>query len=173
MKLLFNSQQIEDKVDELATVLNLKHSYLDPNHLNQPVVFIGLLKGSFMFFSDLVKKLNFNLAIDFMQVSSYISEGNQGKVKIKKNIETDINGKMVYVVDDILDSGNTMIAVLELLSTCDPLQLNVVTLLKRKSSPTLKATHYNGFLINDEWLYGYGFNNDEGYCRNYPYLLSN
>ena len=108
-----------------------------------------------------------------MRVKSYVNR-KQGDIQITKDLETAIKGKHVYIVDDILDSGNTMAKVIEYLQIKWPKSINVVTLLKRKNTP-FKLKNYNvegcesfGFEIDDEWVVGHGMDNDKGYCRNYP-----
>ena len=102
----------------------------------------------------------------------------QGDIQITKDLETAIKGKHVYIIDDILDSGNTMAKVIEYLQIKWPKTINVITLLKRKNTP-FNLKNYNvvgteefGFEINDEWVIGYGMDNDKGYCRNYKNIYS-
>ena len=108
-----------------------------------------------------------------MRVKSYISKRKQGDVEITKDLETSIKGKHVYIVDDIYDTGNTISAVIDYLKVKDPSMISVVTLLKRKTSPPLLIpnsfvdNHYNVFEIDEEWVIGYGLDNDNGHCRNY------
>jgi hypoxanthine phosphoribosyltransferase len=132
-----------------------------------PVVMLCLLNGGFMFFSDLVKEIDIDIECDFMRVKSYIKR-NQGDIKITKDLETPIKGKHVYIVDDILDSGNTVQAVQQFLKIKEPLTLSLVTLLTRKNSPKVTIRHLNAFTINDDWVIGFGLDNEKGYGRNYP-----
>jgi hypoxanthine phosphoribosyltransferase len=111
--ILFTSKQIQDKVTEIAQSIDFKHT-VDDN-----VVMICVLNGGFMFFSDLVKNMSTDIEVDFIRAKSYNGQ-DQGVVHILKDIETDIEGKDVYVVDDFYDTGNTLDRILEHLSTSNP-----------------------------------------------------
>ena len=146
-----------------------------------PVVVVGLLNGAFMFYSDLVKSIDLDIECDFMRVKSYAGKHKQGDIQITKDLETAIKRKHVYLVDDIYDSGNTMKAVTEYLEVKKPASVNIVTLIKRKESKwdpldpksetTVESFQY-AFEIDDEWIVGYGMDNDKGHCRNYPSIYS-
>ena len=139
---------------------------------------VGLLNGAFMFYSELVKNMSVDVECDFMRVKSYVAKNKQGDVQITKDLETPIKGKHVYIVDDILDSGNTMAKVIEYLHIKWPKTINVVTLLKRKNTPfrlknyNVEGTEAFGFEIDNEWVVGYGMDNDKGYCRNYQSIFA-
>tara|TARA_Y100001972_G_C7399336_1_gene207802 strand:- start:124 stop:522 length:399 start_codon:yes stop_codon:yes gene_type:complete len=126
-----------------------------------------------MFYSDFIKNITFDVECEFMRVKSYISKRKQGDVQITKDLETSIKGKHVYIVDDIFDTGNTINAVIDYLKVKDPSMISVVTLLKRRSSPPLLVPnsfvdkHYNVIELDEEWVIGYGLDDDKGHCRNY------
>ena len=166
MKQLFTQQEIDIQSKIVAKQINDKH-----RDDKTPVIFVGLLNGCFMFYSDFLKNITFDIECDFMRVKSYISKKKQGDVQITKDLETSIKGK--YIVDDIYDTGNTVNAVIDYLMVKDPSMISIVTLLKRKSSPKLLVpnsfvdNHYNVFEIDEEWVIGYGLDNDNGHCRNY------
>ena len=107
MKQLFTQQEIDIQSKIVAKQINDKH-----RDDKTPVVFVGLLNGCFMFYSDFIKNLTFDLECDFMRVKSYVSKRKQGDVEITKDLETSIKGKHVYIVDDIFDTGNTINAVI-------------------------------------------------------------
>jgi hypoxanthine phosphoribosyltransferase len=132
-----------------------------------PVVMVCLLNGGFLFFSELVKSMDIAIECEFMRVKSYIKR-KQGDIKITKDLETPIIGKHVYIVDDIYDTGNTAKAVQNFLHIKNPRSLSLVTLLKRKRSPKSTIKHLNAFIIEDEWVVGFGLDDGEGYCRNLP-----
>ena len=132
-----------------------------------PIVMLCLLNGGFMFFSDLVKEIDIDVECDFMRVKSYVKK-NQGDIKITKDLETPIKGKHVYIVDDILDTGNTINAVQQFLEIKEPQSLSLVTLLTRKNSPKATIKHLNAFTIDDSWVMGFGLDNENGYGRNFP-----
>jgi hypoxanthine phosphoribosyltransferase len=173
MTKLFDAEDIRLKTQILAKKISDEH-----RGDGSPVVVIGLLNGAFMFYSELVKNINIDVEVDFMRIKSYISKNKQGDVQITKDLETPIKGKHIYIVDDILDSGNTMTKVIEYLEIKWPKSINVVTLLRRKNTP-FKLSNYiqegvemYGFEINNEWVVGHGMDNDKGFCRNYQSIFA-
>ena len=132
-----------------------------------PIVMVGLLNGCFAFYSDLVRAMPLDVECDFMRVKSYVNR-KQGDIQITKDLETRIKGKHVYLVDDILDSGNTMNAVLDYLQVKKPSSISIVTLITRETSPIPEQKSYHAFTIKDEWIVGYGMDNDKGHMRNLP-----
>ena len=137
-----------------------------------PIVMVGLLNGAFMFYADLVRNLKIDVECDFMRVKSYISKNKQGDIQITKDLETPVKGKHVYLVDDIYDTGNTMQAVIDYLEVKHPASISIVSLVTRATSPIPKQKSYHAFTIDDEWLVGFGMDNDKGYARNYPSILA-
>ena len=107
---LINSKDIDIKTKIIAKQIAAEHK-----GDKTPVVMIGLLKGAFMFYSDLVRNMDIDVEVDFMRVKSYVAKNKQGDIQILKDLETPIKGKHVYIVDDILDSGNTMAALIDYL----------------------------------------------------------
>jgi hypoxanthine phosphoribosyltransferase len=171
---LFNAEDIRFRTQLLAKQISDNH-----RGDGSPIIMIGLLNGAFMFYSELVKNISIDVECDFMRVKSYIAKNKQGDIQITKDLETPIKGKHVYIVDDILDSGNTMAKVIEYLEIKWPKTINVVTLLKRKNTPfrrknydMIEGTEMFGFEINNEWVAGMGMDNDKGYMRNYPSVWS-
>jgi hypoxanthine phosphoribosyltransferase len=132
-----------------------------------PIVMVGLLNGAFAFYSDLVRATPVDMECDFMRVKSYTNR-KQGDIVISKDLETPIKGKHVYIVDDILDSGNTMNAVIDYLEVKKPSSISIVTLITRETSPIPKQKSYHAFTIKDEWIVGMGMDNDKGHMRNIP-----
>ena len=162
--ILFTSEQIQDKVIEIAHYIDFKHT-VDDN-----VVMICVLNGGFMFFSDLVKNMSTDIEVDFIRAKSYNGQ-DQGVVHILKDIETDIEGKDVYIVDDFYDTGKTLYRILEHLSTLNPKSLQMVTLLTRDISPIPDYPHITGFMIRDQWVVGYGMDNNSKE-RNLDYIYA-
>jgi hypoxanthine phosphoribosyltransferase len=162
--ILFTSKQIQDKVTEMAHAIDLKHT-VDDN-----VVMICVLNGGVMFFSDLVKNMSTDIEVDFIRAKSYNGQ-DQGVVHILKDIETNIEGKDVYVVDDFYDTGNTLDRILEHLSTQNPKSIQMVTLLTRDISPIPDYPHITGFMIRDQWVVGYGMDNNSKE-RNLDYIYA-
>ena len=132
-----------------------------------PIIMVGLLNGAFAFYSDLVRATPVDMECDFMRVKSYTNR-KQGDIVISKDLETPIKGKHVYIVDDILDSGNTMNAVIDYLEVKKPASISIVTLITRETSPIPKQKSYHAFTIKDEWIVGMGMDNDKGHMRNIP-----
>ena len=170
---LFKAEDIRLQTQILAKQISDEH-----RGDGTPIIMVGLLNGAFMFYSELVKNMSVDVECDFMRVKSYIAKNKQGDIQITKDLETPIKGKHVYIIDDILDSGNTMAKVIEYLEIKWPKSLNVVTLLKRKNTP-FKIENYlqegiqiHGFEIDDEWVVGHGMDNDKGYCRNYQSIFA-
>jgi hypoxanthine phosphoribosyltransferase len=135
---------------------------------DEPIVFVCVLNGSFLFFADLVREINFKMEIDFIRVKSYLNR-EQGDLVVTKDLETKIKGKHVFVVDDIADSGNTLDAIIPFLQVKQPKSIQTVTFLKRYNSK-FTPDYYGDEIKHDEWFYGYGMDLD-GFLRNLPDLL--
>ena len=164
MKQIISPEQLQIKIKILAKQLSDDHK-----DDKTPVVAVCILNGGFMFFTDFVRAMPIDLECGFMRVKSYVSKRKQGDIQITKDLEAPIKGKHVYIIDDIFDTGNTMKAVVEYLRVKKPKSLNIVTLLRRESSPVfhLDCAYYNVIDIKDEWVVGYGMDDDKGLCRNY------
>lgn len=158
--ILFTEQEIKNKVGEVAFKLK-------KNHHNLPPVFICVLNGAFMFFTDLVKHMG-DCEIDFINAKSYQGT-KQGEITIIDSIKVDIEGKDVYLVDDIYDSGNTMNKLISHLKAYNPKSITPVTLFKKHYSnhPDLI---YGFELTNEHWLIGYGLDAENGLKRNQKYI---
>ena len=161
MRNLFEPHEIDLKIKIIAKKISAEHQ-----GDKTPVVMVGLLNGAFMFYSDLVRNMSIDLECDFIRVKSYTAQFKQGDIKILKDLETPIKGKHVYLVDDIYDTGSTMKALIEYLEVKKPASISIVTLLKRETSPAPQQTCYHAFSIKDEWVVGYGMDDENGYSRN-------
>ena len=158
---LFTEREIKNKVGEIAYNIKKKQH-------KQPPVFICVLNGAFMFFTDLVKQVG-ECHIDFISAKSY-DETKQGEIRILKSITIDIEGKDVYLVDDIYDSGNTMNRLIKHLQYLNPNSITPVTLFKKHYSNTDGLVY--GFELKDEhWLVGYGLDATDGTKRNLSHIL--
>ena len=171
MEILFNKEEIDFKTKIIAKNITDEH-----RGDGTPIVFVCLLTGGFMFFSDLTQEIRHDIEVDFMRVKSYIGKKKQGDIQVTKDLETSIKNKHVYIVDDIYDSGRTMQAVMKYLRVKDPKSLNIVTLLKREQN-AVDASEFadnfiHGFEIKGEWVVGYGMDNEKGYCRNYAGIFA-
>jgi hypoxanthine phosphoribosyltransferase len=160
-QVLFTELELSNKVGEIAHQLKkIKHE--------QPPVFICVLNGAFMFFTDLVKQVG-DCEIDFISAKSY--EGTtQGEIRILKTITVDIEEKDVYLVDDIYDSGNTMKRLIKHLQYQNPKSITPITLFKQCYSDNPDLVY--GFELDGEsWLIGYGLDNENGLQRNLKHIL--
>ena len=160
MKELISAKEIQFQTKIIGKQIADKHK-----DDKTPVVMVGLLNGCFAFYSDLVRATPIDMECDFMRVKSYVNR-KQGDIVISKDLETPIKGKHVYIVDDIYDTGNTMKAVIEYLEVKKPASISIVTLIVRKNSPTPKQEAYHAFDIDEEWIVGYGLDNEKGNMRN-------
>ena len=162
---LIKDSDINERVTQLGQIISA--SYIDTNKL----IVVGLLRGSFMFIADLVRKLDVPVEVDFITVSSYGSGmTSSGNVKILKDLDGDISGHDVLLVEDIVDTGKTLEAVIEMLETRMPNSIKVCALLNKQSRriSNIKAD-WIGFEIPDEFVVGYGIDYDQR-NRNLPFI---
>lgn len=150
-KELLPADEIKKRVSELARQIEKDYEGKNP-------IMIGILKGAFVFLSDLVRELNIPVEIDFMSVSSYgSSTRTSGIVKIEKDLDRDIKDRHVIIVEDILDTGLTLHYLLETLKARQPASLAICTLLLKEDRQQVEITpRYVGFTIPDEFVVGYG-----------------
>lgn len=160
---LFTEEEIQTRVKSLALEVSYKN-----NLEKKPRVMIGVLNGAFMFFTDLVRNMEIDCEVDFIQAKSYLGQV-QDRVDILKDINVDITGKDVYIVDDIFDSGNTMKRLIAHLQSKRPNSITPVTLFKRSYS-YMEDLMYGFELHNEAWLIGYGLDASNGFKRNQPYI---
>ena len=133
-----------------------------------PIVLVCILNGAFMFFSDLVKQITVPIEVDFIRCRSYYGK-KQGDLVVSKDLETKIRGKHVYLVDDILDSGNTMKAVSNFLKVKEPKTITPVVAIYKESVDFEKVLHIlyqDSDSIFDPWYIGYGMDDEKGHNRN-------
>ena len=162
--IMLNEEQISARIKELAAQLDKLYNGRFP-------VVVCVLKGSVLFFSDLIRNMNTPLSIDFMSVSSYGSgTKSTGELKVKMDLSTDIKGRDVLIVEDIIDSGNTLYKLKALLNERMPASVNIVTMLDKPARREVPIEpDYTGFVIEDEFVIGYGLDYAEEY-RNLPYV---
>jgi len=160
MEKIIKKEEIQQRVKELADAISIDH--IQSNNILPPVM-VCVLNGSFYFFSDLTRMMSIDCEIDFIRLKSYEDQDNSGGVRLVKSLETDLKGKRVYIVDDILDTGATIISALSLVNGRMPKSIKVVTLLQRNSNTMIPD--FCGFEIGDEWTVGYGLD-DNGLKRN-------
>lgn len=160
---LFTTEQIQNRVVELA-------KRISEDYKGKEIVLIGLLKGSFMFFADLVRNITVPVVIDFMMVSSYIKTDSSGEVKIHCDIREDIENRHVLLVDDIIDTGISLNYVRERLLQRNPASLKICVLLDKEDRRIVDVPiHYLGFKIPNEFVVGYGLDYENNY-RNLPHI---
>jgi len=164
MEIIIPEYKIERRVRAMAHTLSEEHRNSNSAY---PPVMIGVLNGAFMFFTDLVKDMGIDIEVDFIRPKSYIGKDNSGGVKFTKDIELSLKGKRVYIIEDIVDTGQTMMEVLNRVDSEMPAEVKVVTLVNRKDNE-FPIDHFC-FEIDDEWVVGYGFD-DNGLKRNYRNL---
>lgn len=161
---LFSEKEIENIVNTLA-------NQIEKDYNDKDFVMVGLLKGSVLFMSDLMKKINLDFSIDFMVVSSYGS-GTQstGRVNVQKDISQSVEGKEILIVEDIIDSGNTLNFITKYLTAKGVKAVKLCTLFDKPSRRTADiAVDYVGSEIPDVFIVGYGLDYNEKY-RNLPYV---
>jgi hypoxanthine phosphoribosyltransferase len=161
-ELLFNRDQIAAAVKKLAQQISRDYG-------NEEVVVISILKGAFMFTADLVRELTCPIAVDFMRATSYGSgTKTSGNVTLTKDLEIDIADKNVIIVEDIIDSGLTLVSIRDLLLSRKPKSLKICALVdKRARREVTIEGDYVGFTIEDGFIIGYGIDYAELY-RNVP-----
>jgi|TARA_B100001964_G_C14218048_1_gene593829 hypoxanthine phosphoribosyltransferase len=162
-RVLFGTGQIAIRVGELGREISTDYDGKDP-------VLVGVLRGVFCFMADLIRQTSVPMSVDFMSVSYY--EHDETTVKITKELDIDLEGRHVLMVEDIVDTGMTLNYLLEYLRSKNPASLEVCTLLDKKArrltDPELK---YVGFEAPDEFVVGYGLDYIEEY-RNLPFIGS-
>lgn len=163
-KVLFSAEEIKTRVAELGKILT-------EDYKNKNPLLISPLKGSIMFFSDIVREIKIPCEIDFMTVSSYNSNTvSSGEIKILKDLTENINGRHVLIIEDIIDTGLTLYNLKKMLSSRNPESLKICTLLDKPSRRIADIKgDYCGFVIPDKFVVGYGMDLNEKY-RNLPFI---
>ena len=163
-EILFSEEQLKARVKEIA-------QQIEADYQGKEILLICILRGSFVFIADLCREINLPCTVDFMAVSSYgKGSSSSGRVQIVKDLAEDITDRHVIVVEDILDSGNTLSYLLNILEQRNPASVRLVALLDkpdRRVKPV--ELHYSGFTIPDAFVVGYGLDYAEKY-RNLPYI---
>ncbi|MCC8182127.1 MAG: hypoxanthine phosphoribosyltransferase [Clostridiales bacterium] len=164
-EVLYSEKQLQRRVAELGA--QISRDYED----KEDVVLVGILRGCYVFMADLSRYITIPCRMDFMSVSSYgKGTSSSGQIEIKKDLSDTINGSHVILVEDILDSGNTMDYLKKVLSVRNAASIRICTLLdkpERRTKPV--AADYYGFLVPDAFVVGYGLDYAEKY-RNLPYI---
>jgi len=162
---MISTQEIDEKLDLLAEQINAHYAN------SERLLMVGLLKGSVVFMADLCRRIKGHVEIDFMSVSSYGNAMTSTReVKILKDVQSDIQGRDVLIVEDLIDSGNTLNKIREMLLLREPKSLALCTLLDKPERREIEVpVDFIGFTIPDEFIVGYGIDYAEQY-RNLPYI---
>lgn len=164
-RVFFSEEQIQSKVKELAAQLSRDYEGKNP-------LFIGVLKGVVMFFSDIVRNFEHDCEIDFMCLSSYSGTQSRGVMQVIMDLSRDITGRHVVILEDIYDTGNTLNFVYNYLSNRGAASVEICTLLDKpeRRNPNVKLVpKYVGYVIPDAFVVGYGLDYNENF-RNLPYI---
>jgi len=161
-RVLISKEELDKQVEELG-------SRISKDYEGKELVIIGVLKGGFIFLADLARKITIPVDIDFISVSSYgDSTKSSGVVKIIKDVDINISGKHVLIVEDIIDTGLTLNHLVELLKTRGPLSVEVCAVLDKPTRRKVEVNaKYKGIEIPDEFVIGYGLDY-QGKYRNLP-----
>ena len=157
------TEQIHEKVIELA-------DRISKDYAGKEILAIGILKGSFMFFADLIRALKTTVTLDFIIAASYLKTTSTGEVKIHYDIREDVKGKHVLLIDDIIDTGISLNYIRERILSKSPASLKVCAFLDKKERREVDVPmDYIGFEIQNQFFVGYGLDYDNNY-RNLPYI---
>jgi hypoxanthine phosphoribosyltransferase len=163
-EVLITPEQLSKRIAELA-------AQIDADYAERELLLVGVLKGAVMVMADLARAMHLPVQMDWMAISSYGSgTKSSGVVRILKDLDTDISGKHVLVVEDIVDSGLTLSWLLGNLRSRGPASVQVCVLLRKPGSARMEVdVAYTGFDIGDEFVIGYGLDYAERY-RNLPFV---
>ncbi len=165
-KILLDEEAIARKVRELADAISRDYA-------GKELFMVSILKGAAVFTADLMRLVTVPVAVDFICASSYgVKTESSRNIEIKKDLDSDIRGKHVLLVDTIIDTGETIDALLKMFSARKPASLKIAALLDKKSRRTVEIPlAYRGFEIPDAFVVGYGLDCAEQY-RNLPYIAA-
>ncbi len=163
-EILISEKEIQTRIAELGKQLEEDYAGKEP-------IFVGVLRGVVVFFSDMIRASNLPCKIDLLSVSSYGSGTvSSGHVTMSKDVSLNIKGKDVIILEDIIDSGNTLSYVKDHLLSMEPASLKICAFLDKPSRRQVPITaEYVGFTIPDKFVVGYGLDYDDRY-RNLPFI---
>jgi len=164
LEVLFSEAQLQERIAALAEAISRDYA-------GRELVIVSVLRGSVIFTADLVRCITLPLSMDFLAVSSYGSgTSSSGQVRILKDLSDNVEGKHIIIVEDILDTGNTLAYLSNMLAAREPASIKICTLLDKPSRRTADiAADYVGFEVPDAFVVGYGLDYDERY-RNLPFI---
>ena len=165
LRTLISAEAIEERLDAMAADINGCYQN------SQGLLVVGLLRGSFVFAADLVRRLDVPLEVDFMVASSYgRAKESSRQVRILKDLDEEVAGRDLLIVEDIVDTGHTLSQVMRILQTRDPASIKLCTLLSKPSRREVEVTiDWCGFEIPDAFVVGYGIDYAQR-NRNLPYI---
>lgn len=163
-KILFTGEQLTERAKQLGAEIS-------GDYAGEELVLVGTLKGSIMWMAELMKFIDLDTQIDFVSASSYgKSTTSSGIVKMEKDISLDITGKHVLIIEDIIDTGNTLAKLREYFRDKAARSVKICTMLDKPSRRTVDVSgDYIGFTVEDLFVIGYGLDFDQKY-RNLPYI---
>ena len=161
-RILIDESAIRDRVRELGVEISAQYP--------EGVVLVGILRGAFYFLADLSRAITSPVEIDFMAVSSYVGTESSGKVTLSKDLDSEIAGRDVLIIEDIVDTGRTLSALLAFLKDRNPRNLGICALIDKPSRRIVRVpVQYSAFTIADQFVVGYGLDYDQAY-RNLPHI---
>ena len=164
-QILLSEEQIKNRIQELGKILTEEYADKDP-------IIVGVLKGVVIFYADMIREIKVPCQMDFMCVSSYQGTNSTGRTMISKDLNNDIHGRHVLILEDIFDTGNSLEFICNHLNNKQPASLKICTLLDKpeRRKPGVKVQcDWIGFTIPNEFVVGYGLDYNEKY-RNLPYV---
>lgn len=162
-KLFLTTEQINEKVTELA-------ERISTDYAGREILAVGILKGSFMFFADLIRSIRVPVTLDFIIAASYLKNTSTGEVKIHYDTKEEISGRHVLLIDDIVDTGISLNYIREKILSKGPASLKICILLDKKERRLVDVpVDYVGFEVPNQFIVGYGLDYDSKY-RNLPYI---
>ena len=163
-RVLLSEEQLRQRVRELGEEISKEYA-------GKEILMIGVLRGAVMFMADLARAITVPVMIDFMAVSSYgTSTSSSGIVRILKDLDEEVAGKHVLIVEDIIDSGLTLSYLVDNIKSRQPVSVRICTLLNKPERRKVDLeVNYNGFVVPDEFVVGYGLDYAEKY-RNVPFI---
>jgi len=162
-RVLLTAEELTRRITEMGEQITADYD-------GKEILMIGVLRGAVIFMADLARAIKVPVAIDFMAVSSYVGTNSSGVVRILKDLDENIAGKHVLVVEDIIDSGLTLNYLMDNLKSRQPASIQLCTLLNKPERRKVEVDiNYNGFDVPDLFVVGYGLDYDEKY-RNLPFI---
>lgn len=162
-KVLFSEEELQKRIKEMA-------KEIDNEYKSKEIIAVCILKGAVFFATDLLKRMETTVDVEFLRASSYVGTESTGEIKIHMDLSANIEGKDVLIVEDIADTGTTLKYLVDYLKSKNPNSLKVAVLLDKKERRKVEIDlDYVGFSIPNKFVVGYGFDIDQKY-RNLPYV---